>query len=179
MMSSNADSQANFRLEYDLIHRARMAWSDHMMRWRQIALPLSAAIVSFFILLNFKLWVVGWAIGLGVLVYWRLVEKDIDTQIAGFYVRIIELERELGMRFYSQYIFNNRNRQLPGAEDMQQYTQDGGFNYDGLLELAGDAEEQGLRFVGPRGHHLHRWAVIIYFIVGILAAVVYYPFFLN
>ncbi len=101
MVSSSSDPQSNARLEYDLIHRTRMAWSDQMMRWRHIALPLSAAIISFFILINIKLWLVGWFIGFGVLIYWRFLERHIDTQIAGFYVRIIELEKELGMRFYS------------------------------------------------------------------------------
>ena len=37
MVSSNSDSQANLRLEYELIHRVRMAWSESMMRWRQIS----------------------------------------------------------------------------------------------------------------------------------------------
>ncbi len=176
MVSSSSDPQANSRLEYDLIHRVRMAWSDSMMRWRHIAFPLSAAIVSFFILLDVKLWLVGWFIGLGVLIYWRLQEKHLDTQIVGLYVRIIELEKELGMRFYSHYIFNNRNRGLPNAENMQQYMQDGSFNYDGLLQLA---EEHELRFVGPRGHNIHFWVVMTYVIAGVLAAIVYYPFLLN
>ena len=176
MVSSNSDSQANLRLEYELIHRVRMAWSESMMRWRQIALPLSAAIVSFFILFNVKIWVAGWIIGLVVLCYWRFIERHTDAQIAGFYVRIIELEKELGMRFYSQYIFNNRNRRLPNAENMQQNIQDGSFNYDGLLQLA---REHGLRFVGPRGHNIHTWLICIYIILGILAAGIYYGCLIN
>jgi len=175
-MSSVENQQSNLRLEYELIHKIRMNWSDAMMRWRQISIPLCATIVSFFVLLNVKLWLLGWFVGLCILLYWRFIEKHIDTQIVGFYPRILELEKELGMNFYSHYIFNNLNRRFPKAKSILEYLPDGTFNHSGLLELA---REHGSEFVGRRGHSVHFWLVVGYSITGVLAAIVYYPLLLN
>ena len=177
-MSSSGDPQANLRMECELIHKARMNWTDDMMRWRRISLPLCATIVSFFIVINLELWSVGWFLGLCILLYWRRIEKHIDAQIVEFYPRILELEKELGMKFYSHYIFNNLNKQLPDAEATPEYLTDGAFNYSGLLKLT---EKHGAKFVCKRGHNIHFWLVVGYFVIGVLAASVYYPllFILN
>ena len=170
-MSSVGNQRSNLRLEYELIHKIRINWSDAMMRWRQISLPLCATIVSFFVLLNVKLWLLGWFLGLCVLLYWRFIEKHIDTQIVEFYPRILELERQLGMEFYSHYIFNNLNRRLPKAASISEYLPDGTFNHDGLLSLA---REHGTKFVGRRGYNVHFWLVVGYSIAGVVAAIIYY-----
>lgn len=169
------DQRANARLEYDLLHRARMNWTDAMMRWRQIVLPLVAAVVSFFIVLSTEYWAVGWFIGGLILLYWRYCENEIDTQIVRFYPRILELEKGLGMTFYSRYIFNNRNTQLRDVASLSDVSSDASFNYDGLLEAA---TRHGKAFVGKRGHDWHNRAVLAYFVAGALGAALYYPLLL-
>ena len=170
-MSSLGSQDSNLRLEYELVHRTRINISDAMMRWRQISFSLCAAILSFFVLLNVRLWALGWFVGLCVLLYWRFIEKHLDTQIVNLYPRILELERQLGMQFYSRYIFNNRNRQLPEAASISEYLSNGGFNHDGLLSLA---KRHGTQFVAPRGHNIHDRFVLAYCIAGVVAAIVYY-----
>ena len=138
---SLSGTSPNPRLEYELIHKARMHWSDHMMRWRQIVLPLCAAIISFFILVQPHLWWIGWFLGLFILLYWRAIERLIDIQIRGFYLRILELEKELSMTFYSHYTFSNLNPRYPNANTIREYLDDGSFNYDELINLARQSAE--------------------------------------
>jgi hypothetical protein len=168
------DSQTNLRLEYELIHKTRIAWSDIMMRWRQIVFPLVVSIISFFILFNIKFWLVGWLLGIGILIYWRLLEKHIDTQIIGFYSRLVEIEKSLEISFYSLYIFNNLNQDIPEVKNLL-FKVDGKVNYDGLLKLA---NEYRTNFVGNRSHELHNWVFWIYFSLGSFGAIIYYPLLL-
>ena len=167
------DPQANHRLEYELAHRVCMNWSDSIMRWRQISIPLAVAIIAFFLVLDIKLWFFGWILGLLLLLYWWYIERRIDEQIVALYTRIIELEKEIGAGFYSQYIFNNLNRQLPEVEGMEEYLDDGTFNYDGLLQLAND---YGRIFIDPRGQNIQLWIVSVYAALGIIAGIIHVSF---
>lgn len=167
------DPQANQRLEYELAHRVCMNWADSIMRWRQILIPLAVAIIAFFLVLDIKLWFFGWILGLFLLLYWRYMERRIDGQIVALYPRIIELEKEIGARFYSQCIFNNLNRQLPEVEGMEQYLDDGTFNYDSLL---GIIEEYGRRFIDPKNQNIQLWIVSVYATLGIIAGIIHISF---
>lgn len=171
-MGSSDDIQVNHRLEYELIHKARISFSDAMIRWRQITLPLSAAIFSFFAGLRIDYWWVGWIVSMLLLIDWRYTERHIDQQIVGFYPRILQLEKELGMTFYSDYIFNNLNKNLCEAKRLQKYLPDGSFNHKELIELA---KSHPRNFIGPRGHDILNRSVYVYFILGILACAIYFP----
>ena len=156
-----------------------MNWSDHLMRWRQVVFPLCAVILSFFIALKPMLWAVGWFISLLILLYWRRIERHIDEQIVSSYPRIIQLERNLGMTFYSHYIYTNRNARLPDSQDMPEFLNDGTFNYQGVLDLIESAHELRRPFVNPRGHEFHFWLVAGYAILGSLALIVWAIFLLQ
>ena len=53
------DETANPRLEYDLIHRTRMNWTDVMVRWRNIVIPLSFSLIPISGIWNGNWYVVG------------------------------------------------------------------------------------------------------------------------
>lgn len=107
--------------EYKEIQHRREFLSKSMQTWGQIFIPLSTAIVSFFVaqflmsntttLSTLNIWFlwVGWGSFLLAMVYWRSVVHHIDQQIVGMYPRMLELEKDLKFQIQASYYLRNLN----------------------------------------------------------------------
>ena len=158
-MAADQQRQVNERLEYDLIHRVRMDWNNYMMRWRNIAVPLALTLIGIMAGLSDSekpnLWFIGWFLGILLLFYWRFIERHIDMNICGLYRRIVTLEQQLGMTFYSHYLWLSLRNRGHVPQD-----KDGNFNYQGIIS--------NLKSIGSRGHLLHNVFLTIYYVLGVI-----------
>jgi hypothetical protein len=102
-------------VEYQEIQHLRDLWSKGMATWGQILLPISFAIVSYFLKMyidsgNDKFLWVGWLLFLFVMLFWRVEVYLIDQQIVGLYPRLLEIESDCEMEAQASYYFRNLNR---------------------------------------------------------------------
>jgi len=115
--------------EYEHIQGLRKTWSELIMDWLRIMIPVGAAfdgLFSYFGKTNnlHHSWVfpiVGWLLFVIPLITWRVVVHYIDRQIVDLYPRMLELEqqmppqKELPMQppwhTHATYYFNNLTQQ--------------------------------------------------------------------
>ena len=92
--------------EYKLIQELRELWSQAIMDWLRLMVPIGAVLFGLFSYIGYLdelrklslVWllpILGWGIFVTVLVTWRIVVCHIDKQIVGMYPRMLELEQGL------------------------------------------------------------------------------------
>lgn len=105
--------------EYKEIQRLRELWSNALIRWTQIFIPLSFAVVSIFLTLfptfineggkirYLVVLIIGGLLLIFFLYFWRQNCHRLDKEIAALYPRLLELEQSLGFELQSSYFFNH------------------------------------------------------------------------
>ena len=175
--------------EYEKVLRIWELRSRHIMTWGQILLPLSAAIVAFFVtqahnifgIWDFSLLLIGWFVFLSVILYWRWVVHYIDRAIVNLYPTMLRLEKERGWQTQTVYYFNNLNwlsiSFLAGRlrnvfttyEDFQRLVKRRKLDsYNLLLEVWGEFQERSVTDRGHRRQDELAWAAVIVFLVAVL-----------
>ena len=150
----------NQRLEYQLIQKERINMGDSMMVWRTVVIPLSVTLVGVLTGFSNQLWVIGWFLGMLLLIYWRFMERHIDEQIKELYPRIVTLECQLNMTFFSHYIWHNLKKETRVPE----FLNNGIYNYKGIND--------NIDKIGSRGHVFNDWFLLIYYLLGLSALVI-------
>ena len=104
--------------EYRHIQQLRELWSQGIMTWLRVMVPIGAGIFGLFAYIGqlgqIRTWpwaplfpFFGWCIFAIFMITWRFVVHHIDRQIVGMYPRMIELEQHLRMATNTRYYFNN------------------------------------------------------------------------
>lgn len=177
--------------EYEQIQRLRELWSKSIMTWAQVVLPLSAAIVAFFVTQarsktgwDFPLLIIGWALFSLVMVYWRCVVHHIDEQIVALYPDMLRLDKTQGWETQTRYYYNNLSKRAKEHLWGKLLGQTGvAPTYDTFKEKANEKKEEhykllhevwskyGFHSVGSRGHAPQDIAVLLvttFFLVVVL-----------
>lgn len=102
--------------EYGQVQRIREMWSRSIMTWGQVLIPLSVAIIAFFVSItsdggfersDFIFLIVGWFIFSICMFYWRWIVSHISTQITGLYPIMLRMEKEKKWDIHLRYYFAN------------------------------------------------------------------------
>ena len=166
--------------EYNEIQRLRVLYSNAMMSWNKIFFTAFAGIfaitlISYRTLNNvdqvfrFFFYAILILIWLCCYFYWRLlVYGHIDTQITGFYRRLLELEKQLHFEILVSYLFNNlrseaKKKLIKNIHESNEKITFHEFKkkcetldlcYDLIINLWDDwPKEKGIP-VGSRGHNI-------------------------
>ncbi len=110
-----------YKDEYKQIQELRKLWSQAIMDWMRIIVPLGTALFGFFSYIGYLdelrgrpfVWVlpiVGWIIFVAVMVTWRVAVYHMDKQIVRMYPRMLELEQRLKWVTHVSYYYYNLHK---------------------------------------------------------------------
>jgi len=183
--------------EYKHIQELRRLWSQFIMDWMRIGVPVGGAFFGFFSYLgqvtfsgesySWLLPILGWSLFIKPMIMWRVVTHHIDRQIVEMYPRMLELERRLRWVSNTTYFYNNlrgRSRRLLenrlGVENgwlnnrnYRQFRQECERRrrnpYNLLLDIW---DERGHRSVTSRGHIPQDYAVVTIIAITLFIALI-------
>ncbi|MBA7564157.1 hypothetical protein ES708_05819 [subsurface metagenome] len=107
--------------EYKHIQELRELWSQNIMTWTRLIIPVGGVLFGFFSYIGqldtlrnipyiWLLPVIGGTIFITAIVTWRVVVHHIDKQIVRMYPRMLELEEKLNWATHTRYYYYNLHK---------------------------------------------------------------------